>query len=291
MPRPKIILSGRETPAKLGPIEQQVVDRCLADGFDCLLIPHVYHIAESSPLWKDLADRLDGAILLCWIHPRPVEWLLRSHQIIRQPRTILNLDEFADAASVLHTIAAVAGHASKSGEENNPAAGTLERLGKPTRERWYPVLDASRCANCQHCLQFCLFGVYELDSEGRVAVRHPDRCKPGCPACSRVCPQSAIMFPLYENDDAIAGAPGEFVTLDADARKMFYTRTGQQCPVCGLVGEAKARKTKAAKGVPCAECGRPGGSEQAPASASKSLPYDDLDELVDRLDQQVQRKR
>jgi Pyruvate/2-oxoacid:ferredoxin oxidoreductase delta subunit len=291
MPRPRIILSGRETPATLGAIEQQVVDRCMADGFDCLLIPHVYHIAESSRLWKDLSDPLDGAILLCWLHPRPVEWLLRSHQISRQPRTILNLAEFPDAASVIRTIAVVAGRMSKSGDKKDPPPGKLERLGRPGGERWYPVLDGSRCANCQHCLQFCLFGVYELDSEGKVTVRHPDHCKPGCPACSRICPQGAIMFPLYEKDQAVAGAPGEFVTLDADARKMFYMRTGQRCPVCGQAGEAKSRRKKADKGVLCPECGRPGSTEQRPASPSKSLPYDDLDELVDRLDQKVQRKR
>ena len=68
------------------------------------------------------------------------------------------------------------------------------------------MLDGSRCVNCQHCLQFCLFGVYTLDAQGNVAVSRPDQCKPGCPACSRVCPQGAIMFPLYERDAAIAGA-------------------------------------------------------------------------------------
>ena len=41
------------------------------------------------------------------------------------------------------------------------------------------------------------------------------------------------MFALYDKDDAIAGAPGQFVTIDAAARKMFYTRTQTTCPACG----------------------------------------------------------
>ena len=152
---------------------------------------------------------------------------------------ILHLGSFSDAASAVHAVMAAIPDGSKPSAKAEQRAGKLEQLGEPAGARWYPVLDGSRCVNCQHCLQFCLFGVYELDGEGRVAVCHPDQCKPGCPACSRICPQSAIMFPLYEKDAAIAGAPGEFVTLDAAARKMFYTRTGQPCPECGQVaGEA-----------------------------------------------------
>lgn len=290
MARPQIIVSGQATPGNLCLIEQQAVDACLARGFDCLLIPPLYHLAETSRLWGDLAERLPGAIVLCWIHPRPVEWLLRHHGIVRQPLTVLNLGEFADATSVMRTIDAATHGRWQSGEKK-PKPGTLEKLGRSVGERWYPVLDGSRCGNCQHCLQFCLFGVYELDAEGKVTVRRPDNCKPGCPACSRICPESAIMFPLYEKDQAIAGAPGQFVTLDVEARKMFYTRTGQACPVCGQTGEGKSRKKKDAKGEPCPECGRRPGESESTGTAAKSLPYDDLDELVDRLDQQVQRKR
>ena len=66
-------------------------------GCDCLLIPDLYHIPESSGLWTSLADRLKDAVLLCWIHPRPAEWLLQRHRIAGRRLTILNLGSFSDA--------------------------------------------------------------------------------------------------------------------------------------------------------------------------------------------------
>lgn len=62
---------------------------------------------------------------------------------------------------------------------------------------WFPVLDASRCTNCLQCLNFCLFGVYAVDDAGSVEVRSPRQCKPDCPACARVCPEGAILFPKH----------------------------------------------------------------------------------------------
>lgn len=63
---------------------------------------------------------------------------------------------------------------------------------------WYPVIDYDRCANCGQCLDFCLFGVYDRSADGRVEVRRPENCKTYCPACARVCPELAIIFPRYE---------------------------------------------------------------------------------------------
>ena len=61
---------------------------------------------------------------------------------------------------------------------------------------WFPVIDRDRCRNCDQCRQFCLFGVYARDDAGRVVVAHPLHCKPGCPACARLCPAHAIVFPF-----------------------------------------------------------------------------------------------
>ncbi|MDB5388735.1 MAG: 2-oxoacid:acceptor oxidoreductase, delta subunit, pyruvate/2-ketoisovalerate family, partial [Planctomycetaceae bacterium] len=66
------------------------------------------------------------------------------------------------------------------------------------RRRWYPVIDYSRCTNCMECIDFCLFGVYGLDGADRILVEQQDNCKKGCPACSRVCPENAIMFPVHK---------------------------------------------------------------------------------------------
>ena len=75
---------------------------------------------------------------------------------------------------------------------------------------WFPVIDYDRCTNCMQCLSFCLFGVYGVDSERRIQVQNNDQCKTQCPACSRVCPEAAIMFPKYKsgpiNGDVVSDA-------------------------------------------------------------------------------------
>lgn len=110
-----------------------------------------------------------------------------------------------------------------------PAEAVLAELGvapgapaeappmkKGTWPAWFPVIDRARCTGCKQCMAFCLFGVYAL-AEGAaggsvlaaqaVQVKQPDRCKNNCPACARVCPASAIMFPKYAgppiNGDAV----------------------------------------------------------------------------------------
>jgi len=62
---------------------------------------------------------------------------------------------------------------------------------------WFPVIDYDRCINCRQCMNFCLFGVYGLSEEGRVTVQKPSGCKTNCPACARMCPRKAIIFPKY----------------------------------------------------------------------------------------------
>ena len=62
---------------------------------------------------------------------------------------------------------------------------------------WFPVIDYDRCTNCMQCLSFCLFGVYGVDQGQHIQVQNNDNCKTNCPACSRVCPEAAIMFPKY----------------------------------------------------------------------------------------------
>jgi len=62
---------------------------------------------------------------------------------------------------------------------------------------WFPVIDFQRCTNCLQCLSFCLFDVYGVDADGHIEVRNEEKCKTNCPACSRVCPDIAILFPKY----------------------------------------------------------------------------------------------
>ncbi len=62
---------------------------------------------------------------------------------------------------------------------------------------WFPVIDFDRCTNCMQCLTFCLFDVYGVDKQKQITVQNQDNCKTDCPACSRVCPEVAILFPKY----------------------------------------------------------------------------------------------
>jgi len=163
------------------------------------------------------------------------------------------------------------------GPANGGAAAPYapEQLLAAPKRRWYPVIDYSRCTNCMECLDFCLFGVYGVDSMDRLVVENQDHCKKGCPACSRVCPEQAIMFPDYKTP-AIAGAPvGSVSGLKIDLTKLFGGEDAIDIA-------ARERDTELVKdgreavgltvGIPKRQTARPSG------------PKDDLDKLMDSLD-------
>ena len=80
------------------------------------------------------------------------------------------------------------------------ARGVREVAGTRKLEAWkpwFPVIDYDRCTNCMQCLTFCLFDVYGVDTKQQITVQNQDNCKTDCPACSRVCPEVAILFPKY----------------------------------------------------------------------------------------------
>lgn len=77
------------------------------------------------------------------------------------------------------------------------AAAKLPEPGK--WKPWFPVIDYSRCTNCMQCLSFCLFDVYGVSKDNKIQVQNETNCKTECPACSRVCPEVAILFPKYRH--------------------------------------------------------------------------------------------
>jgi len=85
---------------------------------------------------------------------------------------------------------------------------------------WFPVIDYDRCTNCMQCLSFCLFGVYGVDGDRKLQVQNQDNCKTNCPACSRVCPEAAILFPKYKacriNGDVVSDADLQREKLKVD---------------------------------------------------------------------------
>ncbi|MDA1039110.1 MAG: ferredoxin family protein [Planctomycetota bacterium] len=72
-----------------------------------------------------------------------------------------------------------------------------QHAGLEAWKPWFPVVDPARCTNCMQCLSFCLFDVYGVSENHQLRVENPANCKVNCPACSRVCPDVAIMFPKY----------------------------------------------------------------------------------------------
>lgn len=87
---------------------------------------------------------------------------------------------------------------------------------------WFPVIDYDRCTNCMQCLSFCLFDVYGVDDEKQIQVQNNDNCKTNCPACSRVCPEVAIMFPKYKTGP-INGEPVKQADVERESMKVDIT--------------------------------------------------------------------
>jgi NAD-dependent dihydropyrimidine dehydrogenase PreA subunit len=79
---------------------------------------------------------------------------------------------------------------------------------KPGEDAWYPLIDKERCCACGKCYDFCLFGVYTME-KGVVEVSSPTHCKNNCPACARVCPNKAIIFPKYPKSPVNGGLAEE----------------------------------------------------------------------------------
>ena len=105
------------------------------------------------------------------------------------------------------------------GADAEPAA-LVNRIESDSSRRWYPVIDYSRCTNCMECIDFCLFGVYGVDRIDTILVEEPDNCRKGCPACSRVCPENAIMFPQHKTP-AIAGSNESAASMKIDLSQLF----------------------------------------------------------------------
>jgi NAD-dependent dihydropyrimidine dehydrogenase PreA subunit len=161
--------------------------------------------------------------------------------------------------------------------EARPVQFAAEELLKQPGRRWYPVIDYSRCTNCMECIDFCLFGVYGVDKLDRILVEHQDNCKRGCPACSRVCPEQAIMFPDYKSA-AIAGAPvGNVSGLKIDLTKLFGGEAVDALQQA--VAERDQELVKDGRDAVGLSVGIPRRQADKPAG-----PKDDLDKLVDSLD-------
>jgi hypothetical protein len=169
--------------------------------------------------------------------------------------------------------------ADAEGASAEATAGDVVRIEEDGARRWYPVIDYSRCTNCMECIDFCLFGVYGVDKVETILVELPDNCRKGCPACSRVCPENAIIFPQHKTP-AIAGAPVGIGSLKIDLSKLF-----------GAPDEGKSAEEMAAleRDEQLVMAGREavgmsvGIRKRQEGQADE--PKDELDDLIDGLDE------
>jgi len=98
------------------------------------------------------------------------------------------------------------------------AASAREFIANTSWPAWYPVIDTDRCNACGQCADFCLFGTYRK-ADGKVEVVNPQGCKNNCPACARICPQVAIVFPKYAQGGAIGGSDAKDEALEMQRLK------------------------------------------------------------------------
>lgn len=233
---------------------EDAVGAALADvGCEVLVVPHVYYLTTAHAATARLAQIGNGAIVAAWLHPRAIEWTLRAlgigKEIIAQCH---DLRTFSSAEECVEAISPAA--RPPDPDRSASVSGRVEDIAPTVSERWYPVLDYSRCVACKQCFGFCLFGVYSVEGD-RVVATQPDNCKDGCPACARVCPQGAVVFP-HCDDPAIAGAPGAEISRNPNAIQAVLER-------------ARHKQAEALGSAP---------------GLSDSRQRDDLDDLIDALE-------
>lgn len=142
----------------------------LLRGLPCTVVDDLCDLAATAPAALRLSVSRSSVVIAC--HARAVRWLLHFAGSPAEGLSLLNA-RVDTASGALAPRPASAGWAA-----------------------WFPVIDYDRCNGCGQCLEFCLFDVYARDGEA-VRVARPSNCKTNCPACSRVCPQAAIIFPKY----------------------------------------------------------------------------------------------
>ena len=137
-----------------------------------------------------------GALKIAACFPRTVKWLFHTGRArLPDDSEIMNM-RTQKPDEVIKTL--LADGPARPGEVVPDATAEdkpWEKVGDWVP--WFPVIDYERCTNCKQCLNFCLFGVFARGEDDKVEVTNPANCKLNCPACARVCPKVAIIFPKY----------------------------------------------------------------------------------------------
>ena len=175
-------------------VRQKVLEGLNDSGVEVEAVADLCELcARTDPAVKQIAQSGITAIVACY--PRAVRWLFHAGgaPLGDERVAILNMRE-QSAEEIIEALRPDAENAiARVDGPREPVAFAKPGAWVP----WFPVIDYDRCGNCKQCLSFCLFGVFGVDADDRVEVQNPDKCKTGCPACARVCPSVAIMFPKY----------------------------------------------------------------------------------------------
>lgn len=299
---PVILCTDRTRRADRRRLERGLIEQ-LSQRSDVELrvLPHVYDLPPDGPGMARLQSISGDMVVLAWLYPRATFWVLDANEVRgRLGATGSEQEEAGPAATAAESAnladrtlwcfdlrtheqpepfveeirRVVEAAAARGGEETETASSAVDgpsEIEEAARSRWYPVVDFERCTNCLECLNFCLFGVYGVDASGTITAEQPDACRAGCPACARICPAGAIMFPEHR-DAAIAGDPAASPqALKLDLSQLFG-------------GADPAQLAAAERDRALAERARE--KDRSPTGeAAEPAPQDDLDRLVDEVDE------
>lgn len=196
---------------------KSAVSSGLADpGVEVLGVPDLCELAAArDPRLQKVCKGKELTIIACY--PRAIRWLLRwaGVDLDTEGVRVLNMRSSGADEILAQCLPGSAGPGS---------GGEFEGLGtRGDWVPWFPIIDYNRCKNCKQCLSFCPFGVYALSEERAVEVRNPRSCKDNCPACARMCPEVAIIFPKVK-DTPINGAP----VVNEDVARRRASEIGKQ---------------------------------------------------------------
>ncbi|MDO5567096.1 MAG: ferredoxin family protein [Planctomycetia bacterium] len=170
-------------------------------------VPFLYDATEQSLAVAQIRRLTQPRLVLSTLPPRAARWLFRELlcEDVSQHDSFCQVELFS-VESLRSVIEVFLKTCTSMGETETSVDSSASPIciKETLSPRWFPIIDRQECVGCLECVNFCLFGVYTIDAQSRPVVESPDACRNGCPACSRVCPGGAIMFPLHA-DPAISG--------------------------------------------------------------------------------------
>ncbi len=199
--------------------------------------------ASRDPRLREWSQTPSPAIVACF--PRAVRWLFHAADVPLSQERVRFFNMRTQPPEEIIRELMKDDRSSKTQEQSVPSSTNHQSSTANHQSNWvswFPVIDYDRCVNCKQCMNFCLFGVYGPSDDGRVRVQNPSGCKTNCPACARMCPQKAIIFPKYA-DSPINGDVGAGSCAGSDSGQP----QGGAPPAAGDVYERIRRRTAPGK--------------------------------------------